>query len=94
LNLRRLGDQVSVFMSPSDRVAQLYPQAWSSFSSPLRLAGLRWRYCNPASTWGKNKGLISYPGMTHPYKTIYVNSITWRDELNSSLDHYFKFREV
>jgi hypothetical protein len=33
-------DLVSVFMSPSDRVAQLYPQA------PGSLAGLRWRYYN------------------------------------------------
>jgi hypothetical protein len=35
-----LEDQVSVFISPSDRVDQLYPQALGF----LRLAGLRWRY--------------------------------------------------
>jgi hypothetical protein len=35
--------QVSVFMSPSDRVTQWYPQAPGS----IFVAGLRWRYSNP-----------------------------------------------
>jgi hypothetical protein len=29
-----LEDQVSVFMSPSDRVEQLFPRHWVPFSSP------------------------------------------------------------
>jgi hypothetical protein len=41
-------DQVSIFISLSDRVALLYPQALSSlFIAYYDLAGLLWRYCNP-----------------------------------------------
>jgi hypothetical protein len=43
-----LEDQVPVFMSPSDRVAQLYtPGTGFHFLRLLRLAGLRWGYSNP-----------------------------------------------
>jgi hypothetical protein len=39
--------QVPVFISPTNRVTQLYPQPLGSFRRFLRLAGLRWRYSNP-----------------------------------------------
>jgi hypothetical protein len=40
--------QVLVFISPRNRVTQLYPRALDSlFCRLLRLAGLRWRYSNP-----------------------------------------------
>jgi hypothetical protein len=42
-----LGNQVPVFISPRNRVAQLYPRPWVPFSFSLRLAGLRWRYSTP-----------------------------------------------
>jgi hypothetical protein len=43
-----LEDQVSVFISPRDRVDQLYSQVpGSSFRRLLRLEGLLWRYSNP-----------------------------------------------
>jgi hypothetical protein len=40
-------DQVSVFMSPSDSVAQLYPQALSLHFIDFYDSELRWRYYNP-----------------------------------------------
>jgi hypothetical protein len=39
-----LEGQVLVFMSPRNRVAQLYPRVLGSLCRHLRLAGLRWRY--------------------------------------------------
>jgi hypothetical protein len=40
-----LEDQVSVFMTPGDRVTQLYPQALGTHFSPLlRHVGLQWDY--------------------------------------------------
>jgi hypothetical protein len=46
-----LEGQVPVFISPRNRIAQLYPQALGSFRRLLRLAGLRWRYSNPSPQW-------------------------------------------
>jgi hypothetical protein len=40
------GGQVPVFVSPRDRVAQLYPTGFP-FRHFLRFAELRWRYSNP-----------------------------------------------
>jgi hypothetical protein len=47
-----LEDQVSVFMTPGDRVTQLYPQALGiHFSRLLRHCGLQWVYSLiPATT--------------------------------------------
>jgi hypothetical protein len=43
-----LEDQASKFMSPGDRVAQLYPQAQVFYFSRLwRHAGVRWGYSSP-----------------------------------------------
>jgi hypothetical protein len=55
-----LEGQVTVFITPRNRVAQLYPQALGSFRRLLRLAGLRWRYSNPL-TYGVNSVLTSCP---------------------------------
>jgi hypothetical protein len=43
-----LEGQVPVFISPRNRVAQLYPRALDSLSvASYDSQGLRWRYCNP-----------------------------------------------
>jgi hypothetical protein len=48
LSLPNLEDQIPVFISPMNRVAQLYPPCPGFPLHPLlRLAGLRWRYSNP-----------------------------------------------
>jgi hypothetical protein len=44
-----LEDQVPVFISPRNRVAQLYPRALGSLFVPsYDSQGLRWRYSNPS----------------------------------------------
>jgi hypothetical protein len=53
-----LEDQVSVFMSPNDRVAQLHLQA--PFWRLLRPAGLRWRYWNPPSYGVSTRIFVRY----------------------------------
>jgi hypothetical protein len=46
-----LEDQVSVFMTPGDRVAHLYPQALGTHFSRLLRHGLQWDYSLiPATT--------------------------------------------
>jgi hypothetical protein len=42
-----LEGQVPVFISPRNRVAQLYPQALGSLFIVSYVSGLRWRYSNP-----------------------------------------------
>jgi hypothetical protein len=42
-----LEGQISEFISPRNRVDQLYPQALFPFLHLLRLVGLRWRYSTP-----------------------------------------------
>jgi hypothetical protein len=44
-----LEGQVSVYISPGNRVAQLYSRHWVHFSSPVRLAGQQRNYLNPPS---------------------------------------------
>jgi hypothetical protein len=59
-----LEGQVPVFISPRNRVAQLYPRALGSFLRRLlRLARLGWRYSNPPRTWRARSPYI-YPSGT------------------------------
>jgi hypothetical protein len=61
--------QVHVFMSRSDRVAQLYPQAPDSLFVAFWLAGLRWRYSNPPPHGTGSLSVGQIPGYCG----------TWRD---------------
>jgi hypothetical protein len=48
-NSSNLEGQVPIFLSPRNRVAQIYDQAVFRFRRLLRLAGLRWKYSTPPS---------------------------------------------
>jgi hypothetical protein len=62
-----LEGQVPVFISPRNRVAQLYSRAMASlyvvsYGSSLRLAGLRRKYSNPPATWKARSSYIHLSG--------------------------------
>jgi hypothetical protein len=58
-----LGDQASEFMSPGDKVAQLYPQALDfPFTCLLQQAGVWWGYSSPP------------PHRAHLYDTIFKHA--------------------
>jgi hypothetical protein len=52
-DLPNLEGQVPVFISPRNRVAQLYPQALCSLFSPLTTRRVPAEVLEPASTWGQ-----------------------------------------
>jgi hypothetical protein len=54
-----LEDQASVFMTPGDRVAQLYPQALGTHFSRLLTTCMGYRFFNP----GHHTGILSVISM-------------------------------
>jgi hypothetical protein len=63
-----LEDQVLVFISPRKRVAQLYPQALGSLSSPPTAPRAKMEVFEPAST----RGILKIPGLILVPKTSYL----------------------
>jgi hypothetical protein len=91
LRLPNLEDQVPVFISPRNRVAQLYPRALGSlFVVSYDSQGLRWRYSNPPP-----HGLLyicvygcSRQSGLQDYNRTRKKSISWKD-----MKHYWIFYE-
>jgi hypothetical protein len=66
-----LEDQVSLFMSPNDRVAVISPGTGFLFHRPLQLAGLRWRYSNPPP-YGDYYIIIDYNFRSYQFFSFHV----------------------